>query len=69
MQKTEIKGVYKVQEGILVNKDNESLMNYKARRQAQIEKENKINTLEKKVDALSDSITNVENLLKKLLKE
>lgn len=66
MKKTEVPGIYKVQEGILVNKDNDALMKYKARRNALLQKENKINTLETKVDALTADMDEIKNLLRKL---
>ena len=46
MKKTEIPGVYKVAEGILVNRDTEALDKYKKRRAAKRRTEQQINTLE-----------------------
>ena len=52
MKKTEIPGIYKVTDGILVNKDNESLMKYKARKAAAREQDIKINTLIREFDEI-----------------
>ena len=68
MFKTEVPGIYKANDGVLINKDNEALQNYKKRRNGVRAKENKINTLEEKVDSLSNDIEEIKNLLKKLVK-
>lgn len=68
MYKTEIPGIYKAEDGVLVNRDNEALKAYKKRRESLRAKENKINTLEEKVDSLSNDIEEIKNLLKKLVK-
>jgi hypothetical protein len=70
MKKTEIPGVYKVQEGILVNKDTEALEKYKRRRDAKRRTERQINTLEEKVskiDKLETDLEEIKSLLKKLV--
>jgi len=70
MKKTEIPGVYKVQEGILVNKDIEALEKYKRRRDAKRRTERQINTLEQKVskiDKLESDLEEIKSLLKKLV--
>jgi hypothetical protein len=70
MKKTEIPGVYKVQEGILVNKDTEALEKYKRRRDAKRRTERQINTLEQKVskiDKLESDLEEIKSLLKKLV--
>lgn len=68
MFKTEIPGIYKANDGILINKDNDALKKYKTRRDVLKAKDNKINTLEEKVDSLSNDIEEIKNLLKKLAK-
>ena len=70
MKKTEIPGVYKVQEGILVNNDTEALEKYKRRRDAKRRTERQINTLEQKVskiDKLESDLEEIKSLLKKLV--
>jgi hypothetical protein len=70
MKKTEIPGVYKVQEGILVNRDTDALIKYKKKRDAKRRVENQINTLEQKVskiDKLESDLEEIKSLLKKLV--
>jgi len=70
MKKTEIPGIYKVSEGILVNRDNEALQKYKNRRDAMRRTERQINTLEEKVskiDKLESDLEEIKSLLKKLV--
>lgn len=66
MNKTEVPGIYKVSEGILVNRDNDALQEYKARKNALRQKDSKINSLEKKVDTLSAQMSEITDLLRKL---
>lgn len=70
MKKTEIPGIYKVAEGILVNKDTEALQKYKKRRDNMRRTEQQINTLEQKVskiDKLESDLEEIKSLLKKLV--
>lgn len=70
MRKTEIPGVYKVEEGILVNKDAEALIKYKKKRDVMRRTERQINTLEQKVskiDKLESDLEEIKSLLKKLV--
>jgi hypothetical protein len=70
MRKTEIPGVYKVQEGVLVNKDTEALIKYKKKRDAKRRIEIQINTLEQKmskIDKLENDLEEIKSLLKKLV--
>lgn len=67
--KTEIPGVYKVSEGVLINKDNEALMNYKKRKKALREKDMKINNLESKVDTISKELEQIKELLTKMVEK
>ena len=52
MKKTEIPGVYKVAEGILVNRDTEALDKYKKRRALKRRTPQQINTLAEKVSKI-----------------
>ena len=70
MKKTEIPGIYKVSEGVLVNKDNEALQKYRKRRDNARRTEKQINTLEEKVskiDKLEKDLEEIKSLLKKLV--
>lgn len=64
MQKTEVPGYYKVSEGIVVNKDDESLNAYKMRKK----KNAQLNTMEEKVNKLESDISEIKELLKGLVK-
>ena len=57
MKKTEIPGIYKVSEGVLVNKDNEALQKYRKRRDNARRTEKQINTLEEKVSDVLYALT------------
>lgn len=63
-QKTNVPGFYKVDESIVINKDNEALRLYKKRKV----KENKINRLENDLDDLKNDISEIKSLLKGLVK-
>lgn len=69
MGKTEIPGVYKVSEGILVNQDNEALMKYKMKKKVFREKDMKINNLETKVDTISKELEQIKELLTKMVEK
>lgn len=68
MQKTEVVGIYKASEGVLVNKDNDSLRKYRERRNLLKAKDEKINILEDKVTNLSKDMEEIKSLLKQLVK-
>jgi hypothetical protein len=63
MQKTEVQGIYKVSEGILINKDNDALKAYKVRK----EKDRKTVSIEKDVEMLKTSMEEIKDLLMKVL--
>jgi wobble nucleotide-excising tRNase len=63
-QKTEFPGMYKVSEGVLVNKDTEALKAYKKRKM----KERKIDALEKDVQDMKSDLQEIKNLLERLVK-
>lgn len=60
--KTEVPGVYKVTDGVLINKDNEALKAYKLKKQ----KDRKINEIEEVVVSLRDDINEIKQILKGL---
>lgn len=62
--KTEVDGLYKVSNGVLVNKDQHALQAYKAQKKRNA----LINTLEKKVSELESKILFLENELSKISK-
>lgn len=63
MDKTDVKGIYKESEGILLNKDNTALQQYKANRA----QNSKLNNLEREVSDLKSDISEIKELLKKVL--
>ena len=63
-QKTEIPGIYKAGDGILINKDNTALEKYRLRRA----KEVKINLYEERLDNMESSINEIKELLRGLVK-
>ena len=63
-QKTEIPGIYKAGEGILINKDNTALEKYRLRRA----KESRINLYEERLDNMESSINEIKELLRGLVK-
>lgn len=63
-QKTEISGVLKVGEGILINTDNDSLKAYKARKS----RERKIDELDKSLESMKSELSEIKELLKGLVK-
>ena len=60
--------MYRKSEGIVVNRDDDSLQQYRMRREARRAKENQINTLEEKVNALSQDMEEIKSLLRNLAK-
>ena len=64
MQKTEIPGIYKVGEGVLINKDKDALLAYKKRKQ----KEQKIDIMEKELRNLKEDMEEIKLLLRGLVK-
>lgn len=60
--------MYKKSEGIVVNRDDDSLQKYRMRREARRAKENQINTLEEKVNSLSQDMEEIKSLLRNLAK-
>lgn len=63
-QKTEIPGMYKVVEGVVINKDNEALKLYKAKKQ----RERKLEEIEQVVGSLRTDINEIKSILKGLVK-
>lgn len=60
--------MYKKSEGIVVNRDDDSLQQYRMRREARRAKDKQINTLEEKVNALSQDMEEIKSLLRNLAK-
>lgn len=63
-QKTEIPGIVKVGEGMLINTDNDSLKAYKARKV----REKKIDELDKSIECMKSELSEIKELLKGLVK-
>jgi len=64
MKKTEVPGIYKVDEGVLINNDKEALAAYKMRK----ERERRVIKLEENLNSLSFEIREIKELLKGLVK-
>jgi len=62
-KKTTIPGIYKVTEGILINKDNDALRAYKARKK----KDRQIEEVQNEVNELRKDISDIKGLLFELL--
>lgn len=65
--KTEVPGIYKESEGILVNKDNDALIKYRKKREQIWQKDVRINTMESKIDSLSKDMEQIKEMLTKAL--
>jgi hypothetical protein len=61
-QKTDVPGLYKVAEGIIINKDNNSLLAYRKRKN----RERRIDEIQNDVASLKDDIQEIKHLLKGL---
>lgn len=61
---TDVPGIFKTSEGVLINKDNDALKAYKIRKI----KENKLNIIESDMDQLKTDMLEIKELLKGLLK-
>jgi len=61
-QKTDVPGLYKVAEGIIINKDNNSLQAYRKRKN----RERRIDEIQNDVASLKDDIQEIKHLLKGL---
>jgi hypothetical protein len=62
-QKTEIPGIYKAEEGVLVNKDNLALQAYKNRKN----RERRLLKVEEDLTSLKEDISELKDLLKGFL--
>mgnify|MGYP003346929213 CR=1 FL=1 len=62
--KTEIPGIYKEREGVLINKDNDALVAYKQRKI----KEQRLSNMIDEVDTIKNDIAEIKELLKGLVK-
>ena len=62
--KTDLPGVYRTSEGFLINKDNNALAAYKAKRQ----REKELDVLKDDVSSLKDDLQEIKELLKGLVK-
>lgn len=64
IQKTDIPGIMKVGEGILINTDNDSLKAYKARKL----REKKLDELDSSMKSMKSELSEIKELLKGLVK-
>ena len=63
-RKTEVPGIYKVSEGILINKDDEALRAYKLRK----EKDRRIQKLEEDFNDVKNDLREIKEFLRGLVK-
>lgn len=63
-KKTEVPGIYKVSEGVLINKDNDALKAYKLRK----EKDRKMAKLENEISVIKNDMQEIKELLRGLVK-
>ena len=63
-QKTEVQGIYKTSEGVLINKDNEALLQYRKAK----EKHREMSNLKEEVAEIKSDISEIKELLKGLVK-
>lgn len=66
-QKTEVSGIYKVCDGVLINKDNEALQAYKRKKVRELNI-NEISNIKEDVTSLKSDIEEIKNLLRALVK-
>lgn len=63
MKKTEVPGIYKQKEGVLVNKDNLALLQYKKKKQ----QTQKMDFIEEEVSQLRSELSEIKELLQRIL--
>lgn len=63
-KKTEVPGMFKVREGIVINKDSEALQAYKKRKR----RNQKIDELEQQITELRNDLSEIKNLILQQLK-
>jgi hypothetical protein len=63
-RKTEVSGIYKVSEGVLINKDNNSLKAYKMRKL----KDRRVENIEEELSGLRQDMEEIKALLRGLVK-
>lgn len=62
--KTEVPGIYKVREGILINTDNQALSAYKNKKR----REQRIDNMHEDINNLKNDLSEIKELLKGLVK-
>lgn len=61
--KTDVQGIYRTENGYLINKDNEALQNYRANKMRML----KMNNVSEKVEHLEQQMAEIKELLIKVL--
>ena len=64
LYKTEVPGFYKSHDGVLINKDNDSLLAYKKRKI----KEHRIDNIIEEMDSIKSDLSEIKELLRGLVK-
>lgn len=62
--KTEVPGLYKTPEGFIINKDNNGLAAYKAKKA----RDKELDNMKEEVSSLKNDISEIKEMLKKVLK-
>lgn len=62
--KTDMPGIYRSPQGFLINKDNNSLAAYKAKKQ----RDKELDKMKEEMTSLKDDILEIKEMLKKVLK-
>lgn len=63
LKKTEVPGLYKVTEGVLINKDENALAAYKARKA----KDKKIELMDRELTSMKSELSEIKSLLMELV--
>ena len=66
--KTEYPGMYKVSEGIVVNKDNDALKLYKKKKSRDYANQIEMKNMKKTIEQTQKDIAEIKNLLRSLYK-
>lgn len=66
--KTEYPGMYKVSEGIVVNKDNDALKLYKKKKSRDYANQIEMKNMKKTIEQTQKDIAEIKNLLRSLVK-
>lgn len=66
-QKTEYAGMYKISEGVVLNKDNHALKSYKNKKKKDLAQSLEIKKMKEQIENTQNDISDIKNMLKILL--